>query len=339
MKTACPPSTRSADSAHGLGVKIFLTLFLLCVPALANAQSRVPRLGILALELGRAQSLAIRGLTGELKQLGYSERKNIYFETRNAKGDRGALQAAAKELAAKKVDVLFATGTRASLAAAAATQEIPLVFVHPGDPAAAGLVKNPADAARNVTGVAAYAADTTEKRLVLFKEILPALTKIYVFFDANSNAAHDRATAAESAAKKIGLQFVGYGVKSADELKTTLSNVYSEAGAAIFQISDDLVESEAEFIFATARQKKLPTMFNEEAWAIAGATAAYGPSYLDMGRHAARIVEQILKGKAPAAIPIVRSGKFDLTINYRAANFIGLQLPNSLLKKADKVIR
>ncbi|MBM4297125.1 MAG: hypothetical protein FJ143_05235 [Deltaproteobacteria bacterium] len=283
--------------------------------------------------------MAIRGLTGELKQLGYAERKNIYFETRNAKGDRGALQAAAKELAAKKVDVLFATGTRASLAATAATTEIPVVFVQPGDPVAVGLIKDSADAARNVTGVAAYAAETTEKRLALFKEILPALTKIYVFFDANSISARDRAAAAESAAKKIGLQYVGYGVKSADELKTTLSNVYSEAGAAIFQISDDLVESEAEFIFATARQKNLPTMFNEEAWAIAGATAAYGPSYLDMGRRAARIVEQILKGKAPAAVPIMRSGKFDLTINYRAANYIGLTLPNSLLKKADKVIR
>jgi putative ABC transport system substrate-binding protein len=341
MQAVCPSliSTQFAPTQRGLAVRTLFALLMLSVSTLAHAQSRAPRIGILALELGRAQSQAIKGLSTELKQLGYAERKHFTFETRNAKGDRGALQAAAKELVAKKVDVLFATGTRASLAAAAATKEIPLVFVQPGDPAAVGLVKNPPDDARNLTGVAAYAADTTEKRLGLFKEIMPALTKVYVFFDANSNAARDRAGAAESAAKKLGLQFVGNGVKSADEFKTTLSNVYGELGAAIFQVSDDLIESEAEFIFATARQKKLPTMFNEEAWAIAGATAAYGPSYLDMGRHAARIVDQILKGKAPAAIPIVRSGKFDLTINYRAANYIGLQLPNALLKKADKVIR
>ncbi|MGH7886526.1 MAG: ABC transporter substrate-binding protein [Candidatus Binatia bacterium] len=320
-------------------MKIIFILSLLFISTIADAQTRVPRIGVLVQELGRAQSQAIKGLGLELKQLGYSERKHFHFDNRNAKGDRSALQTAAKELVAKPVDVLFTAGTRATLAAIAASQKIPLVFAHPGDPAVAGLVNSANNAAPNVTGVAAYGGETTEKRLALFKEILPALTKIYVFFDANSSTARDRVGLTESAAKKIALQFVGYGVKSADELKTTLSNLNSEAGAAIFQVSDDLVESEAEFIFATARQKKLPTMFNEEAWAIAGATAAYGPSYLEMGRHAARIIDQILKGKAPAAIAVVRSGKFDLTINYRAANHIGLQLPNELLKKADKVIR
>ncbi len=320
-------------------MKICFTLLLLLIATFAQAQTGVPRIGVLVQELGRSQSQAIKGLNLELKQFGYSERKNFHLETRNARGDRSALQAAAKELATKGVEVIFTIGTRAALAAAAATQAIPLVFVLPGDPVASGLLKNSADAARNVTGVAAYGGETTEKRLALFKQILPALSKIYVFFDANSNAARDRVALAESAAKKIGLQFVGHGIKSSDELKTTLSNLNSEAGAAIFQISDDLVESEAEFVFATARQKKLPTMFNEESWAIAGATAAYGPSYLEMGRHAARIIDQILKGKAPAAIAVVRSDKFDLTINYRAAKYIGLQLPNELLKKADKVIR
>jgi putative ABC transport system substrate-binding protein len=317
-------------------VKSFLIFLLLSIAIQAHAQGRVPRIGILVLDLGRAQSQAIKGLSAELKGLGYTERKNIYLETRNAKGDRGTLQTAAKELAAKKVDLIFTTGTRASTAAAEATREIPLVFVNPGDPVAAGLVKT---AAGNITGVAAYAADTTDQRLALLKEIAPRLTKIHVFFDANSSTAQDRIATTESSTKKIGLQLIAHGVKSADELKTTVSNLSSDAGAAIFHVTDDLVESEADFIFTTARQKKLPTMFNEEVWAIAGATAAYGPSYLDMGRAAARIIDQILKGKAPAAIPIQRSSKFDLTINYRAANAIGLQLSNSLLKKADKVIR
>jgi len=320
-------------------MKICLTLLLLYNAALAQAQTPVPRIGVLVLQLERAESQAIKGVKLELQRLGYAERKNFRFETHNANGDRSVLQAAAKELVEKNLEVIFTTGTRATLAAAKATEEIPLVFVYPGDPIAAGLVKHSADAARNVTGVAAYGGETTERRIALFKELVPTMTKIHVFFDANSSRAPERVTQTERAAKKIGLQLIGRGIKSSDELKSTFNNLKPETGAGIFQISDDLVESEAEFIFATARKKKLPTMFNEESWAIAGATAAYGPSYFEMGRHAGRIIDQILKGKTPAAIAVVRSSKFDLTINYRGARFIGLRLPNALLKKADKVIR
>jgi len=135
------------------------------------------------------------------------------------------------------------------------------------------------------------------------------------------------------------VQTTGYGVKSADELKTTLASLRVESGAAIFQVADELVESESEFIFETARAKKLPTMFNEESWAIGGALAAYGPNYLEMGRQAGRLADRIIKGESPASLPIERASKFDLTLNYRTANFIGVKLTPEMLRKADKVIR
>lgn len=320
-------------------MKLLLAICLFLIPATAQAQTPIPRLAVLVQEMGRAQSQAFKGVSAELSQLGYRERKNIIFEIRDAKGDRGALQAAAKDLVAKKVNVIFTTGTRATLAASATSREVPLVFVHPGDPLAAGMIKNPGDSAGNITGVAAYAAETTEKRLALFKQILPALAKVYVFYDANSNFSRDNFALVEAAAKKLSLQVSAQPVKSTDELKTTLGNLRAEPGAAIFQITDDLFEGEADFVFAMARQKKLPTMFNEESWAIGGATAAYGPSYFEMGRLAGQSIDQIIKGKPPAALAIVRATKFDLTINYRAANYIGLQLPKELLKQANKVIR
>ncbi len=320
-------------------MKIYLAL-LLCLSAVsAQAQTRASHIGVLLQEMGRAQSQALKGVGAELKQLGYKERKTLFFEIRNAKGDRSALQTGAKELATKKVDAIFTTGSRATLAATAATQEIPIVFVHPGDPIAAGLIKSSADSPRNLTGVAAYAAETTEKRLALFKEIIPGLTELHIFFDSNSSFSRDNFARAETAAKKMAIPLAAHGVKSIDELKTTLSNLNPQAGAAIFQIADDLVESEAEFIFAMSRQKKIPTMFNEESWAINGATAAYGPNYLDMGRRAGKILDLIVKGKSPAALPLERASKFDLTLNYRAAKFIGFELPAPLLKKAEKVIR
>ncbi len=316
----------------------FIIALLIAAPvgALAQAPARV---GILVQEMGRAQSQAIKGLSEELKRLGYRERRNLFFETRNVKGMRTVIEPAARELLGKNVNVIFTTGTSATRAAIAATKDIPVVFVYPGNPIAAGIVKSPEERAKNLTGVAAYAGQTTEKRLALFKEIMPALQKIVVFYDINNSFARDSFKRAESAAKNIGLQTAGYGVKSADELKTTLASLGPENGTAIFQVSDELVESEAEFLFATARAKKLATMFNEESWAIAGALAAYGPDYLAMGRQAARLIDSIIKGQKPESLPLERASKFDLTLNYRTATVIGLRFPDALLKKAEKVIR
>jgi len=313
-------------------------IFMLAGAAFA-AQAQIHRIGVLVPEMGRSQSQAQKGMIEELQQFGYQPRKNISFEIRNAKGNRNALQPAAHELAAGKVNVIFTTGTRATLAASVATRDIPIVFVHPGDPIALGLLKSSAESGGNVTGVAAFAAQTTDTRLALLKEIFPALQKLHIYFDSNSSYARENFALVESAAKKLALHVVSHGVKSVDELKAGVGATPSEQGAAIFHIPDDLVESEVDFIFETARQKKLPTMFNEEAWAIAGAMAAHGPNYFHMGRQAGRLVAGILKGQTRGSVPVQRAAKFDLTLNYRTANIIGLRLSQEILKKADKVIR
>lgn len=315
-----------------------IALALAAISAPAAAQTP-PRIGILVQEMGRSQSQAIRGLNAGFKQLGYRERTNIFFETRNVKSNRAALQPAAEELLAHRVNVIFTTGTSATRAALAATPNVPIVFVHPSDPAAAGLMKSATDRPKNITGVAAYAATTTGYRLTLFKEIVPELKKILVFYDANNGSSRENYKGIEAAAKKLGLEAQGWGIKSSDELKTTVSAVRSEPGVGIFQIADDLFESESDFLFENARAKKLPTMFNEESWAIRGALAAYGPSYLDMGQRAAALIDRILKGTTPATLPIERATKFDLTLNYRTATFIGFHFAPAILKRADKVIR
>jgi len=317
---------------------ILAAIICFCAWSGAEAQAQA-RLGILIPELGRAQSQALKGLYQELKTLGYQERKNLIIETRNANGDRSALQAAAVDLVARKTQVLFTTGTRATQAASAATQDIPIVFVHPGDPRTAGMIKSGSEVSRNLSGVAGFANLMTDQRLALLKELMPELRVIHIFFDSNNGYARENFAGAAAGAKKLAVQVAEHGVKSSDELKATFSSLKSEPGAAIFQVPDDLVESEAEFVFATARQKKLPTMFNEESWAIGGAMAAYGPDYLDMGKRAAILIDKILKGQKPASLPIERAVKFDLTLNYRTANFIGFHLAPAMLKKADKVIR
>jgi putative ABC transport system substrate-binding protein len=289
--------------------------------------------------MGRAQSQAQKGLAQELKELGYRGHKDIALEVRDAKGNRNALQAAAADLLAKKVNLIFTTGTRASRAAMTATSEVPIIFIHPGDPMAAGLLKGTTAPRGNVAGIAAFAAQTTGTRLALLKEIVPRIKKVHVFFDTNNSFARENFSMVEAASQKLAVQVIGHGVKSADELKASTGAITGEPGVAIFQIPDDLIESEAPFIFETARQKKIPTMFNEEGWAIAGAMAAHGPGYLQMGRQAARLADRILKGQAPASLPIERAAKFELVLNYRTANFIGVHFSPEMLKKADRVIR
>jgi len=158
-----------------LPLLVILLIFFAPLTALAQAPARV---GILVQEMGRAQSQAIKGLTQEFKRLGYQERKNLFFETRNVKGNRAALQPAGSELVAHKVKLIFTTGTSATRAALAVTQDIPVLFIHPSDPLGAGLVKSAEERAKNLTGVAAYAAQTTEHRIALLKEIMPGLQKI-----------------------------------------------------------------------------------------------------------------------------------------------------------------
>jgi len=312
-------------------------LFLTAVCPAAAAQTA--RVGVLLPELGRAQSQALKGLNESLKKLGYVERQNLILETRNAKGDRAALPAAAAELVARKVDVIFTTGTRASTVAAAATSTLPIVFVHPGDPGSAGMIKAPHERSANLTGVAAYAMEKVDKRMSLLKELMPELREAHIFFDSNNAFSRANFTAAQSAAKKLAIPVIERGIKSADELKTSFTGMAVAPGAALFHVPDDLVEGESEFIFANARRKKLPSMFNEESWAIAGATAAYGPSYLEMGRRAGAIVGAILSNPKSALAAIERAEKFELIVNYRNANYIGLKLAPQLLKRADKVIR
>ncbi len=317
-----------------------ITFYLLgaCVVHAGEAP-RLSRIGILIPESGRPETQSVKGLRDGLKELGYKERENILLEMRDAKGDRAALKPMANEFVSKKVDLIFTTGTRSTQAAMAATNEIPIGFRHPGNPQTMGLVKSNTRPGGNVTGVAGFGLEMTGKRLEALQQIIPGVRRVHIFYDLNDESSRNNFALTKKSAEKLGLEVVEHGTKSAEELKTSLGNLQSGAGDALFQVPDNLVDSEADFIFQTSRQKKLPTMFNEEPWAIKGALAAYGPSSYQMGRQAAGLADKILKGQKPENLPIEPARKFDLVINFRTANAIGLTIPPDMLKKADRVIR
>lgn len=322
-------------------ISILTTLLFLLIPSLAVSQPEMPRVGILVPEMGRSQSQTLKGLREELKRLGHQERKTILLDIQDTKGNRAALEPAAMELVGRNVDAIVVTGTRAAWVAKSATgNKIPIVFVHPADPVILGLVKNMEASGGNITGVAGLAAQATEARLSILREILPNLQRVHVFYDSNDKFSRENFATVEKAASRLRLKVVDHGIKSLAELKATMGVLENRDGDALFHVPDDTVESGADFIFDTARQKKLPTMYHEEAWAIKGALAAYGPSYYEMGRQAARLLQAIVKeGRKAEALPVERVSKFELILNYRTARFIGVNFSRDILKKADRVIR
>lgn len=321
-------------------VLVSVTTLYVLAPSVSKAGEgqRVWRIGILIPESGRPETQSVKGLRDGLKELGYKEGQNILVEMRDAKGDRGALKPMAEELV-KKVNLIFTTGTRATQVAMAVTSKIPIVFRHPADPVALGLVKSMTRPGGNATGVAGFALQLMEKRLEILKQFVPGVRRVHILYDSNNRFSRENFALARKSAEKLGLEVVERDIKSAEELKKSLGSLQEGKGDSLFHVPDDLVESEADFIFETARQKRLPTMFEGEQWAIKGALAAYGPSYYQMGRQAAGLVEKILKGQKPENLPVETARKFDLVINYRTARAIGLSIPPEVLKKADRVIR
>jgi putative ABC transport system substrate-binding protein len=314
-------------------------LWLFCTQAAADAAAALFRVGVMIPDSRRSDTQVIRGLREGLKALSYQEGKNIALEINNAKGDRSALKTMLGKLIGERVDLIVTTGTRTTLTAKGLTQQIPIVFTHPADPVSAGLVDDLNSPGGNLTGVAGLALQSTEKRLALLKEMMPTLERIYIFYHADNSSSRENFARSKSAATQLGIQTTGYGVKAADELKSTFAKLQNKENEAMFQVPDDLVEGEAEFILDVARQKKLPTMFNDDQWASQGALASYGPSYYQMGRQAAQLVDKILRGQKPGNLAIVRASKFDFVINYRAVRAIGLVIAPTVLKKADRIIR
>ncbi len=305
---------------------------------LAEAQ-QAPHIGIMIRDSGQSESDTVKGLRDGLKGLGYLEGKNILIEVRNARGDRGDLKSAAVDLVNEKVDLIFTTGTAATLVAMAATTEIPIVFRHPLDPVTLGLVKSMDRPGGNVTGVAALSVQKAEKRLVILKEIVPTLRRVLIFYDHYNPISRVHFAIAEKAATKLGLEVAEYSIKNGKELRDALNRFKRREGDALYHVSDVLVQSQAEYIFKVARQKRLPTMFGRVNWAARGSLAGYGPNYYEMGRQAASVIEKILKGARPGSLPIERANKFDLYINLRTASIIRVKVPPEVLKRADKVIR
>jgi putative tryptophan/tyrosine transport system substrate-binding protein len=312
-------------------------LFALYLPAEAQQTKRVPRIGFLAAPSQSFFSARAEGFRQGLRNLGYIEGKNIVIEYRYADGNLRRLPELAEELVSLKVDVIVASGA-GCMAAKNATQTIPIVFVSVQDPVASGLVDSLAKPGGNVTGLSNLASELSGKRLELFKETVPKITRVaFLWSSATGKGVTEKQ--AQAAAKALGLQFQSLEIHDSKDFDAVFEAATKGRAHALLTSPSSFLNTHQARIIEFATKNRLPAMYGEPEFVDAGGLMSYTPNAADLFRRAATYVDKILKDRKPADLPIEQPTKFEFIINLKAAKQIGVTIPPNVLARADRVIK
>ena len=303
----------------------------------AQPAAKVYRVGVVL--QGGPYYAVVDGLRAGLKELGFEEGKQYILHIRDVKGDLKAVAETARNLEQEKVDLIFAITTSVTIATQRATTTVPIVFHAGRDAVEAGLVKSLAKPGGRLTGVQTRATDLVAKRLEIFKDMVPKLRRVIAFYNPDNPVSREGERMARDAARQLRIEFVERHVRSVDELRVGLQTLKAGEADGLFSVSDGMVISQVQLTVDAAKTRKVPTMFNERTSVVAGGLASYGTSYDAVGRLAATYVHRVLLGTSPAELPVERSDTFELVINLKTATAIGLTIPQSVLGRADEVIR
>jgi putative tryptophan/tyrosine transport system substrate-binding protein len=310
--------------------------FIVATVHLAEAQQpkKIPRIGYLT-GIGSAPNVAF--LQG-LRDLGYVEGKNILIEFRTTGGKSERRPELAAELVQLKVDVIVADTAGEVTAAKNATATIPIVMRSVSDPIALGLVASLSHPGGNITGMASLAPELTGKRLELFKEIIPKLSRVALLAPP-VKAWHTSIKETEVAAQALGLQLQTLQVSGADELEGAFDAAKKQRAGALLQVPATSMLPYQPRIIELAAKNRLPTMYYDRGSVEMGGLMSYGVDRPSMDRRVASMVDKILKGTKPADIPVEQPMKFEFVVNLKTAKQLGLTIPPNVLARADKVIR
>ena len=315
-------------------------LLALSFPVEAQQPNNVARIGFLAAASRAGMSHLTEAFLQGLREVGYVEGKNIAIEYRWADGKFERLPELAAELVRLKVDVVVAAVTQASLAAKNATGTIPIVMVAVANPVDAGLIASLARPGANLTGTSVMNDEVVGKQLELLKEALPAISRVGAMWNPANPVFQKlqlRALEATARALNVGLQKVE--ARDQDEIERAFKAIAKERTRALHVLPDPVFTAHRRMIADLALKFHLPAVSGTKEYAEAGLLMSYGPSFPESYRRAAIYVDKILKGAKPADIPIERSTKFEFVINLSTAKQIGVTILQSLLYRADKVIR
>jgi putative ABC transport system substrate-binding protein len=308
------------------------------LPCTAHAQQSSTRRRIAVLFGGNVDNQEIKSALAAfqqgLHQLGWVEGQNLRSELRRGEGDEEKIRKHAGELAALAPDVIVTIGSSTMRPLLRATRTVPIVFVFVPDPLGSGFVKSMSRPGGNATGFMAFEYSLSAKWLELLKQIAPGVQRAAVLWDPDIPAGIGQFAVIQSVAPSFGVEVIPVNLR---EVEQDLA-AFVRAGGGLIVTASGMAVVQRELIVSLAARHKLPTVYNYRGFVDAGGLISYGPDLINQFRLAASYVDRILKGEKPADLPVQAPTKYELVINLKAAKALGVELPPTLLTRADEVI-
>jgi putative ABC transport system substrate-binding protein len=307
--------------------------------ARAQQQPTMPVVGILGGHTGAEWTPFVAAFNVGLKEIGFVEGQNVRIEYRWAEGHYDRLPALAADLVRSRVAVIAAIGgVNSALAAKTVTSEIPIVFLTGRDPIELGFVKSFNRPGGNLTGINLQNAELESKRLELLRELVANAATIAVLINPDNRNHKSRVDALAAAVRAGGQQVVVLGAATEDDFEPAFAMLSQRAADALIVSPDPFLDSHRETLVSLTARYAVPTIFQWREFVQAGGLASYGTSLADAHRQVGNYIGKILQGASPADLPVVQPTKFELFINLNTAQALGLNVPTSILLRADEVI-
>jgi putative ABC transport system substrate-binding protein len=314
------------------------TLSALCSSAHGQQPTNIPRIGYM--HSGAKPDVTDEAFQQGLRDLGYLEGKNILLEYRYAEGKAERFPDLAAELVRSRVDIIVAVNEVGARAAKNATKTIPIIMVSVGpNPVGVGLVESLARPGGNLTGLTLMAVELTGKRLELLKEAVPKLVRVDALYDPAVRGTIQEAKDVQKTGSVWGLASRSWEVRGADAFEKVFAALRKDLPDGLYVPGGPLLNANRKLVADFALKSRIPSMHVRKESVDAGGLMSYGVDVVDHYRRAAAYVDKILKGAKPADLPVEQPTKFELVINLKTANQIGLTIPQSVLYRADKVIK
>jgi putative ABC transport system substrate-binding protein len=307
------------------------------VAARAQQPAKLPIVGFLGATTPSAQKKWTDAFVQRLRELNWIEGRTIAVEYRWAEGRTDRAAEVFAEFVGLKVDVIVTHPTPLALAAKQATSLIPIVFAVAGDPVGTGLVASLARPGGNVTGLSLQITDTVSKRIELLREVVPGLRRLAMMANIGNPIAVLEKRDVQAVATTLGLEVAALEIRQAEDIAPAFEALNGRA-EALYVGTDPLVNTQRVRINTLALNARLPSVCGFPEFVEAGGLISYGANFPALFRRAAELVDKILRGAKPADIPVEQSTKFDLIINAKTAKALGLEIPATLLARADEVI-